>query len=88
MKRKVYLSKMRTEIGMIPVLSNSTFVNRATKVWYARKGGRSVFFIIREKDAMKLQSLGYEIHRTIVEKDHNIGVYVKDGEVHFMQLNY
>lgn len=88
MKRKVYLSKMRTEIGMILILSNYTFVNRPTRVWYARKGGRSVFFIIREKDAMKLKSLGYEIYSTIVDKDHNIGVYVKDGEVHFMQLNY
>ena len=88
MKRKVYLSKMRTEIGMIPVLANTTRVNRPTRVCYARKGGRSVFFIVREKDAIKLQSLGYEIHNTIVEKDHNVGVYVKDGEVHFMQLNY
>jgi len=87
MKRKVYLSKMRTEIGMIPVLSNSTFVNRPTRVWYARKGGRSVFFIVREKDAMKLQEVGYDLYSMILKKDHNVGVYVKNNtEVQFIQL--
>jgi len=90
MKRKVYLSKMRTEIGMIPVLSNSTFVNRPTKVWYARKGCRSVFFIVREKDAIKLQSLGYDLYSMILKKDHTPGACIlNDGKVKMFQtLSY
>lgn len=79
---------MRTEIGMIPVLSNSTFVNRPTKVWYARKGGRSVFFIVREKDAMKLQELGYDLYSMILKKDHAPGACIKNnGEVEMFQSN-
>ena len=86
MKRKVYLSKLRTEIGEIPVLSNSTRVNRPTKLWYARKGGRSVFFIVREKDAIKLQSLGYDLYSMILKKDHTPGSCImNDGKVKMFQ---
>lgn len=72
-KNKVYLSKMRTDYGIIPVLSNFQRVNRNTKVYYANKNGESVFFIIRKKDADLLKSKGFKIQSIDVPK----GQYAK-----------
>jgi len=66
MKRvKVYLSKMNTEIGHIPVLSNFQTVNRAINIFSAERKvnncNESIFFIVRPKDANKLKEIGYNI---------------------------
>jgi hypothetical protein len=66
MKRvKVYLTKMRTEIGYIPVLSNFQTVNRPLQIFAAERQvnncNESIFFIVRRKDADKLQGFGYHI---------------------------
>ena len=64
-KIKVYLSKMNTDIGYIPVLSNFQTVNRPLQIFAAyrniNKGNESIFFIVRPKDANKLGQLGYVI---------------------------
>lgn len=70
-KIKVNLHKTRSEIGLIPVLGNFQTVNRPTKLFAAeqRKNGfvRSVFFIVRPKDANKLRELSYEIKSIILK---------------------
>ena len=71
-KFKVYLNKLRTEYGTIPVLSNNQKVNRKTKVYYAERsigdGTESVFFIVRPKDAELLKSNGFSIQSIDVPK--------------------
>ena len=70
-KVKVYLSKMNTEIRLIPVLSNFQTVNRPIKIFSAEKiegcGKYSIFFIVRPKDATKLQNIGYFIQSVILQ---------------------
>lgn len=66
MKRiKVYLSKMNTEIGYIPVLSNFQTVNRSINIFSAVRSinncNESIFFIVRPKDANRLKEIGYNI---------------------------
>jgi hypothetical protein len=46
-------------------------------VYYARKGGSSVFWIINEKDAIALKNIGYEIRNIFVPKDFYPIVYTK-----------
>ena len=65
MKRKVYLSKMVTPIGRIPVLSNGQKVNRDLRIYTAHRTiddcNESIFFIIRKKDVARLQECGYTV---------------------------
>lgn len=69
-KIKVYLSKMNTEIGLIPVLSNTQTVNRPIYIYSAEKyegcGKHSIFFIVRVKDAKELQNKGYLIQSILL----------------------
>jgi hypothetical protein len=71
MKHKVFLNRMRTEIGVIPVLSNFQHVNRPLQIYTAEKheneGKTSIFFIVRGKDAKKLADLGYEMQSIILK---------------------
>lgn len=64
-KIKVYLSKMDTEKGYIPVLSNFQRVNRPLQIFSAERqinnGTDSIFFIVRPKDANRLKEIGYNI---------------------------
>ncbi len=64
-KVKVYLSKMRTEIGYMPVLSNFQTVNRPLQIFAAYRQinncNESIFFMVRPKDANKLQLIGFDI---------------------------
>lgn len=70
-KIKVYLSKTKTEIGYIPVLSNFQTVNRPLRIFSAEKkegsGTSSIFFIVRPKDANNLQKEGYIIKSIILK---------------------
>lgn len=69
-KVKVFLNKIRTDFGLIPVLSNTQTVNRPIEIYSAEKkhkeGIESIFFIVRPKDADRLQSTGYEIKSIIL----------------------
>ena len=64
-KIKVYLSKMNTEIGKIPILSNFQTINRPLQIFAAERKinncNESIFFIIRPKDANRLKEIGYNI---------------------------
>lgn len=70
-KVRVNLTKMNTEIGYIPVLSNFQTVNRPLQIFTAERKinncNESVFFIVRPKDANKLQNLGYNIKSIILK---------------------
>jgi len=61
---------MRTQIGYIPVLSNFQTVNRPINLFTAERfiNGckESIFFIVRPKDAVKLQSCGFNIKSIIL----------------------
>jgi hypothetical protein len=67
-KTKVTLTKMNTEIGYIPVLSNFQTVNRPLNIFAAYRTinncNESIFFIVRPKDAAKLAEIGFNIAAT------------------------
>ena len=65
MKTKVYLCKMFTPIGRIPVLCYGQKVNRDLRIYAAYRQinnyNESIFFIIRKKDVARLQECGYTV---------------------------
>ncbi len=65
---------MNTEIGLIPVLSNFQTVNRPLQIFSAERkdknGTESIFFIIRPKDANKLQNCGYFIQSVVLQPNY------------------
>lgn len=67
---RVFLSKMNTEIGRIPVLGNFQRINRPLMIYHADRqtqtkylgvAHESIFFIIRHKDTEALKQKGYTI---------------------------
>ena len=70
-KKRVFLSRTNTEIGYIPVLSNFQTVNRPLQIFAAERkinnGTESIFFIVRPRDADKLQNYGYNIYTIILQ---------------------
>lgn len=75
MKAKVYLSKVNTIIGRIPVLSNGQKTRRPLQIYAAYRTvndcNESIFFIIRSKDAIALHAAGYSIKSMVL----NTGYY-------------
>ena len=63
--------KMRTEAGLIPVVSNGFNLKRVTTLYYADKLGSSVFWIVRPKDCDKLRNIGYKVQSITVPALHH-----------------
>lgn len=74
MKNKpfIHVSRMKTEIGYLPVLGNFQKVNRPIMVYYAEKkenkGISSIFYLIRKKDVFLLEKKGYTIYNIFLKK--------------------
>ena len=70
-KIKVNLTKMNTEIGLIPVLSYFQKVNRPIQIFAAERQinncNESIFFIVRSKDAIRLKEIGYNIQSIVLK---------------------
>jgi hypothetical protein len=61
---------MNTDIGYIPVVAFSQKMKRQTTLYYASKSignyTSSIFFIIRPKDVVKLEGIGYVVQSIVV----------------------
>ena len=92
MKNKVYLSKMVTPIGRIPVLSNGQKVNRDLRIYAAHRTiddcNESIFFIIRKKDIARLQECGYTVIDMVLKAGSMPRLISIDGTLMLEQSKY